>query len=94
MWLSGFNNRTKTMPDQELTDIKQAIASQTAGLMKLLAVLVTHGEMLKAILAAVTAEPEDESPLVATLRSLVTAVQANGEALHRIEGKICNRALS
>ena len=77
-----------------LTDVKDAVAAQTAGLMKLLGILATQGEMLKQILAAVTAEPEGDSPLLETLRQLVAAVQATGEALHRIEGAIVQRPLS
>ena len=82
------------MLDQELIDVKQAVEAQTAGLLRLLGIIATHGKMLEAILAAVTAEPEGESPLVGTLKQLVTAVQANGEALHRIEGAIARRSLS
>jgi hypothetical protein len=78
----------------ELTDLKEAVAAQTAGLMKLLALLATHGDMLKQILAAITAEPAVESPLVETLKQLVAATQANGDALHRIEGAVGGRAVT
>lgn len=78
----------------ELTALKEAVAAQTAGLMKLLALLATHGDMLKQILAAITAEPADESPLVETLKQLVAATQANGDALHRIEGAIPRRGMA
>jgi hypothetical protein len=77
----------------ELTDLKEAVAAQTAGLMKLLALLATHGDMLKQIVAAITAEPTDESPLVETLKQLVAATRANGDALHRIEGAIGGRGV-
>jgi hypothetical protein len=83
---------TDTTLTADLTDLKEAVAAQTAGLVKMLALLATHGDMLKQILAAITAEPTDESPLVETLKQLVAATQANGDALHRIEGAIAHRA--
>jgi hypothetical protein len=82
---------TDTMLTPDPTDLKEAVAAQTAGLMKMLAVLATHGDMLKEILAAITGEPVDESPLVETLKQLVAATQANGDVLHRIEGAIAGR---
>ncbi len=78
---------------EHLTEIKAAIEAQTAGLMRMLSIVAAHGKMLGAILRAVTIEPEDKSPLTETLDRLVVAVQANREALHRIEGAITRSPL-
>lgn len=77
----------------QLNDLTAAVNAQTAGLMKLLQITATHGEMLKVILAALE-ETEGDNSLADALKALTTAMQANGEALHRIEGAIAKRPLS
>ena len=77
----------------QFNNLTDAVTAQTAGLMKLLQITATHGEMLKAILAALEESAGDGS-LADALKQLATAVQANGETLHRVEGAIANRPLS
>jgi hypothetical protein len=76
---------TDTETADELADIKSAIESQTAGLVRMLGVMATHTDMLKQILAAVTAEPEGEGPIVTALKQLTKIAEANRETLGRID---------
>lgn len=45
-----------------LAGLRDAVKAQNAGLMQLMGVMAAHGEMLKQILAASTAEPSDLIP--------------------------------
>jgi hypothetical protein len=78
-----------TMTNEELaagmTEVKQTVEAQTAGLLKMLGVLATQTSMLKDILAAVTAEPEGESPLLQALKKIAAILEWQSAKLEHIE---------
>jgi hypothetical protein len=77
------------MDTEELTDAlletQDAIRILTAGCQELAGAIGTQTTMLTAILEAVTAEPEGESPIVVLLKRLVEVSEVNAAALNRIE---------
>jgi hypothetical protein len=68
----------------EIRNLREAIEAQTAGLMSMLGTVAAQNAMLKEILAACTAEPEN-SPLADLL------MQMNA-SLRRIEDAMMHRA--
>lgn len=77
---------------KSLTDLTDASRAQTAGLMKMLAMMATQQGMLKEILAALTApEPEGPSPLVKAVVGLQQMIHDQGIALGRIETAVTHR---
>jgi hypothetical protein len=56
--------------------------------MKMLGIQAQQSAMLKEILAACTAEPEDESPLVKLIKQLVASIEGQSAAIGRIEAAI------
>jgi hypothetical protein len=71
-----------------LTEVKEAATAQTAGLLKMLGVLATQTAMLKDILAAVSAEPEGESPLLRALKQIAATLEWQSVKLEHIENKM------
>lgn len=58
----------------EVTNLREAVDAQTAGLMSMLAIQAQHSAMLKEVLKACTAEPKGPSPLLKLLLKIETAV--------------------
>jgi hypothetical protein len=77
------------MDSDELTDavleMRDALHTLTAGCGELAGAIENQTTMLTAILEAVTAEPQGESPIVTLLKRLVEVSEANAAALARIE---------
>lgn len=72
-----------------LVELRETVAAQTAGLMRMLSVLATQTAMLKEILTAVKADNDaGESPIAALLKRLVVVTEGHSETLERIENSI------
>jgi hypothetical protein len=71
-----------------VVDLRDGIGLLNQGLVKMLGIQAQHGALLKEILAACTAEPEEETPLVKLIRQLVAAIEAQTATLARIEAKV------
>ena len=73
------------MNDAELTDAimeaHDAIRTLTAGCQKLAGAIENQTQLLVEIKEAVTAEPQEESPIVALLKRLVELSEANAAVL-------------
>jgi hypothetical protein len=76
--------------EQKLTEIEAGISTLTAALRMQQQALGHHGSMLADILAAVTA-PDDDSPLVETLRALVVLSERSAEGIARMEAALAAR---
>jgi hypothetical protein len=73
----------------ELDDLRGAVEAQTAGLMKMLAILAQQSAMLKEILSAcATPEPDAPSPLVNLILKLHGAIEDQSAAIARVEAAI------
>lgn len=73
----------------EINGLREAVEAQTAGLMKMLAILAQQSAMLKEILAACAApEPEGPSPLVKLILKLDEAIDNQTAAIARIEAAL------
>jgi hypothetical protein len=73
----------------ELTDLREAVEAQTAGLMNMLRIQAQQSSMLKEILAACTApEPEGPSPLVKLILKLNGAIEDQTAAIARVEAAV------
>ena len=59
----------RRLPSAEINNLREAIEAQTAGLMQMLGTVAAQNAMLKEILAACTAEPEN-SPLADLLMQM------------------------
>jgi hypothetical protein len=77
------------MDGEELTEAvleaHEAIRALTAGCQELAGGIGNQTQLLVEIKEAVTAEPQDENPIVALLKHLVELNEANAAALARIE---------
>ena len=72
----------------EVTNLREAIEAQTAGLMNMLRIQAQQSAMLKEILKACTEEPDEPSPLVQLIVKLSDAIEAQTGALGRIQATL------
>ena len=72
----------------QVTDLREGVGMLNGGLLKMLQIQAQHGAMLKEILAACTAEPEGESPLVKLIKQLVASIEGQAASLERIEAAV------
>jgi ABC-type antimicrobial peptide transport system ATPase subunit len=81
-WVMPMNEVELT---EAVLEMRDAIHSLTAGCGELAGAIANQTRLLVAIQEAVTAEPQDESPIVALLKRLVELSEANAAALSRLE---------
>lgn len=73
---------------EALRDVREAVSALTVALARMLAAQARQTDMLKEILAAVTAEPTDESPLQEALRTMLAKLVEIGNTADRIEATL------
>jgi hypothetical protein len=72
-----------------LAGLREAVRAQNAGLMQLMGVMASHGEMLKQILAASTAEPSDLIPdLFRQLAALAEGMEGLRESIEGLRAEL------
>lgn len=76
----------------EITNLREAVEAQTAGLMNMLRIQAQQSAMLKEILAACTARPDGPSPLVKLILKLEEAIKGQTAAIARVEAAVAHPA--
>ena len=76
----------------EVTNLREAVEAQTAGLMNMLRIQAQQSAMLKEILKACTEEPDGPSPLVQLIVKLGNAIESQTAAIGRIEATLARPA--
>jgi hypothetical protein len=85
-------NDDETLIFGEITNLREAVEAQTAGLMNMLRIQAQQSAVLKEILAACTAEPDGPSPLVKLILKLNEAIEGQTAAIGRIEAALVQPA--
>jgi hypothetical protein len=74
----------------DVTALKTSVDALTQGLTMMVETQETHTDLLQRILAAATEPSPSESPLPDLLARLITGIDGQTEALHRIETRLAN----